>query len=277
MVTIRKQTKITKKMGGIADLIKPMDFEDEGLKINVYGRSATGKTTFWSTFPKPILCLKCSGGGELRSINTKENRKVIRQVDITESGLIREVVEHQKEEKTFGTVVLDHASGLNDLVLKEILDLEELPAQKSWGMATQQQYGQASLQMKELIRAVLGLKCNVVIVAQERDFNTDSDAAEHLMPYVASALTPSVVGWLNPAVDYIVRTFIREQTKSVTSAMKSGKSVTMTKATGKYEYCMKTGPDPVYTTKFRRPMGVPLPDVIVNPTYDKLMEIIEGG
>ena len=281
MPTVKKtvKKKRAKKARNVLDRIGPIDFGDDGIKINLYGKSGTGKTTLWSTFPSPILAIVCSGSmkpGELRSINTKENRKRIQQVTIQNSLEIKELIDFQKETEKFKTIVLDHASGLQDFVLKEILGLDELPAQSSWGMAKQQDWGQCGLRMKELLRALLGLDCNVVIVAQERDFNADTES-DLLMPFVASALTPSVVGWLNPTCDYICQTFIRQKTKTVTRKI-GGKTTTTTQKGKGVEYCLRTAPDEIYTTKFRIPRGgEALPDVIVDPSFSKIKKLIDQG
>jgi hypothetical protein len=272
--------KSVKKTDSVIDRIGPIGFEgNEGIKINLYGRSGTGKTTLWATFPKPILAIICSGGkksGELRSINTAEYRKTIKQVVIEKTDEIRELCDYQDREEKFATVVLDHATGLQDITLKEILGLDELPAQGSWGMAKQQDWGQCALQMKEMLRALLSLSSNVVIVAQEREFNNDTES-ELLMPFVGSALTPSVTGWLNPACDYICQTFIRQRTtvKSTKIGEKVIKTVEAIK--GKVDYCLRTAPDSVFTTKFRMPRGTELPECIVDPNFDKIMELISQG
>jgi ABC-type polar amino acid transport system ATPase subunit len=55
------------------DRITDLDFEDQGIKMVLYGSSGSGKTTLWATFPKPILAIICSGGfksGELRSVRS---------------------------------------------------------------------------------------------------------------------------------------------------------------------------------------------------------------
>ncbi len=263
---------------GTAVGFEPLGFDDdEGISINIYGKSGTGKTTLWGTFPGPIGVLLCSGSsrsGELRSLDTPENRKKIKYKRLTESLQIRDVVADEMRSPKFKTVVLEHATELQQLVLKEILGLDELPAQLSWGLATRQEWGQCALQMKELLRALLELPSNVVIVAQEREHNTDTDN-ELLMPYVASALTPSVVGWLNPACDYIVQTFIRAKTKQVT--MRVGKKKTTRTVRDKgVEYCLRVGPSDVYTTKFRNPKGQgPQEEVMVDGDYDKIMKLIK--
>lgn len=281
-VATRKKRKA--KSGSVIDRIAPISFDDNrGIKINLYGRSGTGKTTLWSTFPKPILAIVCSGGskpGELRSIDTPENRKTISQVVIKNTGEVRELIDYQSDlattlpGKKFATVVLDHATGLQDLTLKEILGLEELPAQGSWGMAKQQEWGQCALQMKEVFRALLSMDCNVVIVAQEREFNTDADE-DFLMPFVASALTPSVAGWLNPACDYICQTFIRQKTKEVVTKIKKKEIRTRKRVRG-VEYCLRTAPHEVFTTKFRLPKGTRLPDELIDPSFEKINRLIQG-
>lgn len=277
MPTIKKTTTRRRVSKGVVGRIKPISFEDMGIQINIYGRSGTGKTTLWSTFPKPILVAICSGSqrsGELRSIAV-EDRKQINSVTLKNSEEFGELVKYQTESTEYKTVVLDHVSGLQDLVLSELLGIDELPEQKSWGLASREQYGQCALQIKTYLRTLLDLTCNVVIVGQQRDFGTGDDSDEITMPYVASAVTPSVVGWLNPACDYICQTFIREQTVSKQVKI-SGKPKMVTERTGRMEYCLRTGPHATYTTKFRVPKGSPLPEVIVDPDYNKIMQVIQG-
>lgn len=276
MPKIQKQSlKKRPEKSGVLARVDPLGEDSDGLKVNVYGRSGTGKTTFWSTFPSPILALISSGGdkpGELRSIDTPENRKRISKLVLEQPSDVEEVA--QSVGDSYATVVLDHATGLQDLVLKSILGLSDLPPQGSWGMASQQDWGQCALQTKEHLRRLLNLDCNVVIIAQEREFNTDSES-DIIMPYVGSALTPSTAGWLNTACDYIVQTFIRRETQ-VRVAKIGGKSIETKQTTGKVQYCLRTGPDPVYTTKFRIPRGLALPEVIVDPDYDKLMALFKN-
>jgi len=272
----KKATKKKASSGSAWDRISDISFEDEGLKMLLYGRSASGKTTFWSSFPGPILAIIASGGrnpGELRSVNTPALRKKIKTINIDNSLEIKDLCEQQAETGRFATVVLDHSTGLQDKVLGEILGVDEIPVQKSWGLASQQQYGQCTAQCKELFRMLLNLSCNVVIVAQERESVPDGDTADLLLPYVGAALTPSLAGWLNPACDYICQTFKRAE--MVEKEVKiAGKTKIKTSRSGSVEFCLRTGPDDIYTTKFRMPKGTELPELIVDPDYDKLMEII---
>lgn len=250
----------------------------QSLHCLVYGESGTGKTTFASTFPGPILWLVCSGGnkpGELRSIDTPENRGKITPVVINST---QQMAAEVKRGAGFATTVLDHASGLADLTLKEILGLDELPAQKRWGLAQQQQYGEQALRLKETFRALLNLPGNVVILAQQRTFGGKDDGLDPdlLKPTVGAALTPSVTGWLNPACDYVLQTYKRPKYATRKNVV-AGKTIETQERVRGVEYCLRCEPHDVFMTKFRLPRGRELPESIVDPDYVKLIAVIEGG
>jgi hypothetical protein len=274
---ITKPKKTNNQPRSVIDRIGEDWGDEEGLKVNLYGRSGTGKTTFWSTFPEPILAILCSGSskpGELKSIMTPANKKRVFPVACQSVDDFDQLVRHQDSTQQYNTVVLDHATGLQDFTLKEILGLDRIPEQLSWGLASQQQWGQIGIQMKERLRSILNLSCNIVIVAQEREFNMDTENSL-ISPYVASALSPSVVGWLLPACDYVVQTYIRR--KITTKEMAVGKKkVSKQIDTGEVEFCLRTAPDPVYSTKFRIPKGANLPQCITDPDYNKLMGLIDS-
>jgi hypothetical protein len=273
------------KGGGVLSRIKPIGFDaDEGMKCLLYGRPGSGKTTVWSTFPKPILAIICSGGGkpgELKSIDTLENRKVIKQVVLEHCEEMDTLVPYLQESKDFATVVLDHATGFQDRMLADILDLEEIPAQKDWGLATQQDYQEVILKCKEVYRRLLNLKQNVVMIAQERDFeDKDSMASkvEDVYPTVGPATSPKLAEWLNPAVDYLCQTFIRERIVTETKKIPGTQGKTKVehrRVPGEVDYCLRVGPHPVFMTKARIPHGLKT-KLIVNPTYQKLLAAIRA-
>jgi hypothetical protein len=280
MPKIEKQSKTrkrvtrqtVKKPTGLLGRIEPVNTDTSFINVNIYGRSGTGKTTLWSSFPKPLLVLLSSKDDrdELRSLSRKD-RKDVSVLCLEESNEVLEIVDHVNKLQKYRTVVMDHITDLQLLILKEILSIEELPTQLSWGLATQQQYGQCTLKTKEAINALIKCQCNTVIVAQEREFNVETEHEELLSPFICSSLTPSAVGYLNSKCSYIVQTFIREEV----ILKKVGKK-TLEKKTGKPEYCLRTGPHESFITKFRVPKDYPKPDVLVDPSYDKIMNIVNG-
>ena len=247
--------------------------DDDTININLYGRSGTGKTTLACTFPKPLLILSFEVGksGGTKSVH---NVKGVEYLAIKTSEELSAVTEELADSE-YNTVVVDTAGGLQDMVLREILELDQLPAQRSWGMAKQQEWGQCALQTKERLRALLDLPIHTVIVAQEREFSSDTES-DLVMPYIASALTPSVTGWLNPACDYIGQTYLRPKTKTKKVTV-GKKTITKSVRSGGMEYCLRTAPDEIYTTKFRLPKGSTLPPCIVDPDFDKIYKLISQG
>lgn len=243
----------------------------------LYGESGTGKTTFWASFPGPILALIRSGGkrsGELKSVDTPEFRRKITPKFINSSDDLRREVAKVGDE--WGTVVLDHASGLADMILGEIIG-RPVPEQKGWGLATQQQYGQMAMQAKEAFRSLLDLPCHVVIVAQQRTFGGRDDGLESdvIKPVVGAALTPSLTGWLNPACDFVVQTYKRPKMIQKEVVI-GGKKQPVTERGKGVEYCLRTEPHETFMTKFRLPKGRALPECIVDPSFDKLQAVIDG-
>lgn len=260
-----------KKENNVWDNVADIASADHGgLHISIYGRGKTGKTRLLGTAPKPLLIIGFEDG--TRSIRGIPGIKFVR---VTKSYDLA-VLADEAVKRGFASVGIDNASDLQGLVLKEILGLEEIPQQLSWGLATREQYGTVSLEVKTLLERVLNLPLHVAIIAHERNFNDDSASSPDLvLPSVGSALSPSTTNWLNGKVDYICQTFIRKQTKLVKKTV-GNESSNVKVETGKKEFCLRIGVDPVYMTGFRLPPGCQMPDVIVDPTFDKLSEVAQG-
>lgn len=271
------------KLPGVLSRIAPIGFsDDDGVSLLLYGQSGSGKTTFWGTFPGETLVIVCSGGinsGEARSIDTPANRKRISQIVLQKSEEMTEVIEYARTSMRFKNVVLDHVSGFQDLNHKEILDLEELPAQKYWGMSSREQYGQCGMQVKDHLRRMLNLPktINKIIIGQERT-NTGKDegiSSELLAPTVGVATIPGIANWLNPACDYVVQMFKRPVMIDDVQEIDGVKYVNKVRGEG-IEYCARLEAHDVYTTKVRAPRGKHLPPVLVDPDYKKFMAAIRA-
>ena len=263
---------------GVLDRIAPLQARTDGIKFSVYGRSKSGKTRFAATFPKPMLLIGFEDG--TKSIATVKGIDFVRIRSSSEMDDVTRLLAQSGKYKSAG---VDTATAMRDLSLMEILGLHEMPVQKSWGLATRDQYGQAAMQVKERLRSLFNLsehpdiRLNVVVIAQEQNYAEESKVdADLIMPSIGSALGSRLADWLNTAVDYIGHTYIREQTAKTTQKV-GNKEVAMSQATGKKEYCLRIGPDPVYMTGFRLPPGAKeLPDSLVNPTFEQVAQLIKG-
>lgn len=235
--------------------------------VLVYGKSGTGKTHFGSTFPKPLLFLDLREKG-LETVRGVEGIKTIRCNDIQD---IDEAFEYLKYEKTpFKSIVLDQVTSLQDMYIADVRRKRkkgpnDLLHRKDWGTI--------SGNMKQTLdnfRNMSDRYC-VVFIAHERIFGGDDEDSEEgaLDPSISARVMPSVATFLDGAVDVIGSTFIRESFGKVEGKLKKVRHV---------EYCMRVGPHAYYSTKIRRPVKAgPVPSVIVDPSYSKIIKVTSGA
>ena len=130
------------------------------------------------------------------------------------------------------------------------------------------------------------LPMNVVFIAQHRVFNVSTDEEQDpktamLAPEVGPALMPSVMKHLNASVSVIGNTFIRTRVEERKVTKKIGvgrraKPKETVEEVEHIEYALRIGPNPLYTTKARKSKAIKLPDVIVDPDYNKIMKVLKG-
>ena len=113
-------------------------------------------------------------------------------------------------------------------------------------------------------RNLRDLGIHVCFIAHERSNTTEESIEDQIDPSIGPRVMPSVSSFINGAASVIGNTFIRE-----TFDEKKNRSV---------QYCMRVGPHAYYVTKVRKPVHTELqvPDVIINPTFEKLMAISRG-
>jgi len=281
MPQVNKQVPrpVPKNGESVLDRIRPVgEVPDKGYKLNVYGLSKTGKTRMACTFPKPLLLI----GTEDGTLSVKS----VKGVDFVRIHTTQELLDLAEHAKTrYRSVVLDTAGGLQDILLMEVVGYQQIPVQRTWGIATQEHWGVINTKTKECLKRLFDLaenhRINTVIIAHERDF-TKKDSPdpnvselERTLPKVGSALTPGVKGWLDGECDYICQTFINHTT--VTEMQKvevNGQMQEVPVASKrKKEYCLRIGPHNLFTTGFRVDGAVELPDFIVDPTFEKIAQV----
>jgi hypothetical protein len=178
----------------------------------------------------------------------------------------------------YATVALDHAGGLQSILIKEVGGYADVPIVRNWGMLRQEQWGVVNQQTNERLAKLFALadlyQTNVVVIAHERDFTNTNVSAEILQPHVGSALTPGSKEFLDGAADNIGQTFIRKKEMWQEVSVAGGPPEKIKVPTGETEYCLRVGRNPVYQTGFRVPPDVDLPDAIVDPNWSKIAAIL---
>jgi len=272
----------------------------EGIKISAYGSGKTGKTRLFATFPKPSLLIGTEDGTKSISTGRKPKAQLktgtwvyaltlpggretgIDFCHLKHSDEIDELVE-MAEADPYRSISLDHGSGLEEMLLAEHLGLSG-PVNRGHGMAERSDWVIAQTGFKDKVHQLLSLAdrlgVDVMVIAHERSFKEEGVSSDIMMPTVGSALTPKVAAWLNGACDYVCQSFVRlkeiwKETE-VKDSRGGTRKVKTRVATNEAEYCLRVGRHPVYMTGFRLPPGTYLPDVIVDPSYDKILSVIQG-
>jgi len=230
-----------------------------------YGKSGTGKTTLASTFPKPILFLDIREQGE---DSISDAGPDVHSLRITDADELEQIYWYLTSSKhPYKTVVIDTVTQMQDIYLKKVMELE---GKKEGDFTTKQTWGTVSSKMKTWIISFRDLEEveNIVFLAQPRTTTDDSDDREdEITPSVGPRTMPSVADVLCPAVKIVGNTYIQE----VTERNPKNKLVSRT------EYRLRIGPHAYYITKIKKPKTFNTPDYIVDPSYNKLIEVIRGN
>lgn len=202
-------------------------------------------------------------------------------------------LEDDSELPSYRSVALDHGGGLQALLVKEYKNLDEVLTSNAFGMLQTEEWGAINLLFSTTVGKLLDLAdthdINVVIVAHERNFKETENRDDLIQPMVSAALTPGSCNWLNGACDYFCQMLIRQKyRKQVDPVLDSNQKPIIDKDTGKpltttvlvpikgVDYCLRVGAHAVYQTGFRTVLEGDLPDVIVNPNYEKIVQVIRG-
>ena len=267
MTIKRKNTQPSNVTPGARHESPPIDITPVGempmfLAILAYGRSGTGKTTFLSTFPKPILLLDIREKGT----DSIANVEGVQVAKIETFQQLIDVYWYLKRGKhPYKTVGIDQVTALQDLAIAQAKKEDGKDASSP---ISKRDWGNAAGLLKQWFfnyRDLIDDNMHVAFLGHDRTTESEDTEEEQLDPSVGVRLMPSVAGTLYGMVKVIGNTFIRETFKVVDK-----------RRVREVEYAMRLGPHAYYTTKTRSPVGVTAPNVLVNPTYDKVVAVIKG-
>lgn len=242
--------------------IIPVSVASSAMSALVYGRSGTGKTTFASTWPKPILLIDIREKGTESIANVKD----VDVVQLENWQQFEEVYWMLKDgDSKYKTVVVDQLTQLQDLAIAQAMkddgkDPDDQISKRNWGQG-------AGLMKTWCLnyRDLVDLGINVVLLAHDRAKEGEEGDEDQIEPSVGARVMPSVASFINGAVSIIGNTFIRESF-----------SIEKNRRVRSVEYAMRLGPHAYYTTKTRTPVGINPPEWIENPSYEKIVAIVRG-
>lgn len=219
----------------------------------LYGKSNSGKTHVASTFPKPLLYLQIGDDGS----NTIAHVEGISAIPISSVKELKDIAKELLKDKKYVTIVVDTFS----LMVNEWTDQNVISKNKKM---TQQLWGELKTETEEVIKAMHKVAKNHIVVLTCHE---STDAIEGMEDEIAPDIRPSVSKgartYLEGMANYGIHT--TKITKEITKGNSTKEVV---------KYAADIGPNPYYWTKLQIDPSIKVPKRIINPTYDKFMEII---
>ena len=277
----------------LATAVPVTSLREERVKVCIYGRNRSGKTTLASQFKKPLLLISSepdANGGATSVSNIKDvhiiriSTKRTHGDKVHGSAKVVAIANELAVSNPFATVVFDTVTSLQDLILVELLGLSKVPEMMSWGMVPDGMYQQRAEKLRETIRPLLDLNnCNLVILAQEKDHNASEDRGGknkllHTMQmgsFMAPALGATNAQWLQDACGYVVHIYEDEVTQEIAIPMNDAQGKAMPPViqhvgTGKRQRHLRLLYHPNFAAGGRWNYNRDMPEFVTAPTPTEL-------
>lgn len=236
---------------------KPISDLPSGKLVVVYGRSGSGKTWFGGSFPKPLLYLKIGDDGG----NTIKKVDGIFVHEIETVGKLKMALEECMKDKKYKSVFVDTFSLLvNEWKNENIISKSKKMTQQAWGDLLSD--------TEECIRIAHKLSLQKWVILSCHEATDAIDGMEdELLPDVRASVSKGARTYLEGMANYGIHT-IKIQ-KEVDNP-KTGETELRVK------FAAEIGPNPYYWTKLQVDPSIKVPKRIINPTFDKLMQVVEN-
>lgn len=222
----------------------------------LYGKSNSGKTCVASTFPKPLLYIQIGDDGS----NTIARVEGIKAISIENIEQFKTLCEELKKDKKYATIVVDTFS----MVVNEWVQQKVTTKGKKM---TQQLWGDLKTEQEELIKALQRLaKKHIVVATCHESMDTIEGMEDEITPDIRPSVSKGARTYLEGMANYGIHT-----TKIIKEVTKGNETKEVVK------YAADIGPNPYYWTKLQVDPSIKVPKRIINPTYDKFMEVIGQG
>lgn len=219
----------------------------------LYGKSNSGKTHVASTFPKPLLYLQIGDDGS----NTIARVEGISAISVSTVKELKDIAKELLKDKKYKTVVVDTFS----LLVNEWTDQNVISKNKKM---TQQLWGELKTETEEVIKAMHKVaKRHIVVLTCHESTDAIEGMEDEIAPDIRPSVSKGARTYLEGMANYGIHT--TKITKEVTKGNSTKELV---------KYAADIGPNPYYWTKLQIDPSIKVPKRIINPTYDKFMEII---
>lgn len=251
--------KLNRPTRSIESRIKSLSEVERHVAMLCYGDQKTGKTVFACSFPKPLLLIDIME----RGTDSVTDVGGVDVVPAESTGDLEDLYWMLEGKTKYKSVVLDQMTGLQSLVIREMKGKKN---QRADDVFSQRSYGQLGGWMTQWIlnySLLVDRGYNVCFLSHQKRIEPQNEDDDRLAPEITTALTGSITNFLLGAVSVIGNQFIRE------SYDKKTKETEM-------QHCMRLVSG-FYRCGIRRPVSAgPVPEYVVNPTFDKIMKLSKG-
>jgi hypothetical protein len=239
-------------MGILDSAVDIKDLGQRNLWV-IYGKSNSGKTHISSTFPKPLIYIQIGDDGS----NTIAQVEGIKAVSLSTVQDLKDISKELLKDKHYKTVVVDTFS----LLVNEWVDQNIIQKGKKM---TQQAWGDLKSETEELIKAMHKVARNhIVVLTCHESTDVIEGMEDEIMPDVRPSVSKGARTYLEGMANYGIHT--TRITKEITKGNTTKEVV---------KYAADIGPNPYYWTKLQIDPSIKVPSRIINPSYDKFMEIV---
>lgn len=224
----------------------------------LWGKSGSGKTHFVGTLPKPLLYIQVGDDGS----NTIASVDGIDAISVETLDDLKTLGEELKKDKKYVSVAVDTFSMITNVWI------DANAVQKNKKM-TQQMWGDLKIQTEELIKIFHEVAAtHIVALSCHEATDTIEGMDDEVIPDFAPSTTKGARIYLQGMANYGIH-FTKLQ-KTITDK-KTGEDKEVVK------YAAHLGANPYYWTKFQIADTIKVPSTMINPSYDKIINIIKGG
>jgi len=156
----------------------------DALNVLLYGDVGTGKTTFATTFPKPLLFfdfdLRSQNYAGMDGVEFIEYREEDETKPKAYSKFRRDLRELQRENR-FSTIVLDSTTAMFDVVAADVTGGVGKSDNKANEGLTQPQWGKIQNRFGEIFTMLRSFGCHVIVTSHERVVKDEVDGSTKIL------------------------------------------------------------------------------------------------
>ena len=232
------------------------DVEQRKLWVG-WGKSGSGKTHFAGTLPKPLLVIQIGDDGT-STIKKAKNTDVLKISTLDE---LKKAGQELKTDTKYASIAVDTFS----MITNVWIDANAVQKKKKM---TQQMWGDLKVETEELIKIFHEVaETHIVFLSCHEVNDTIEGMDDEVIPDFGPSTTRGSRIYLQGMANYGIH-FTKIKKDVVDKATGEEKEVV--------KYAAHLGPNPYYWTKLQIDDTVKVPAIMINPSYDKIIEKIGG-